>query len=149
VRRCGLFAAVVLALGFAPAPFPKPDTAKDDLQKIQGTWNRISCTQGTLPPVPRPLNDTVVITGDRIAYPGASSWVLTLGNVKGTKTWDIKRAEGSGAWTGVYELQGNTLRVCFTPSATRPKSIQPTKTGEYLQTFQRPPSDKQKDKTKK
>ena len=30
--------SVVLSLAFAPAPFPKPDAGKEDLQKLQGEW---------------------------------------------------------------------------------------------------------------
>jgi hypothetical protein len=29
---------VLVLLGFAPAPFPKPDPSKEDLRKMQGKW---------------------------------------------------------------------------------------------------------------
>ena len=33
-----LLLTTVLSLAFAPAPLPRPDTGKDDLKKMQGTW---------------------------------------------------------------------------------------------------------------
>jgi uncharacterized protein (TIGR03067 family) len=137
VRTCALFAALsALSLGFAPAPFPKPDTSKDDLKKMQGSWHRLTCTGGSIPPAPRPINDTVVIKDNQITYNGPPAWTLTLGTLKdGRKSFDIK--SGNGAWVGVYELNGDSLRVCFTSSPMRPSGIMPTLKGEYLQTFRR------------
>lgn len=36
--RCVLPLLAVLPLAFAPAPFPKPNTDKDDLKRMQGSW---------------------------------------------------------------------------------------------------------------
>ena len=129
-------AVAILSLGFAPAPFKKPDTVKEDLQKMQGAWDRLSCTFGSIPPVPKPLNDVVTIKGNTISYGPNFDWVLILGNDKGVKTFEIQRKAGekAGAWIGIYELKGDSLQVCFTPSNDRPKSIQPTKPGQYLRT---------------
>ena len=55
-----LLAGGVLSLAFAPAPLPKPDPSKEDLERMQGAWLRISATQGG---VVRPLNDVVEIVG--------------------------------------------------------------------------------------
>ncbi len=130
-----LLVLVFLSLGFAPAPFPKPESDKDDLKKMQGSWHRLTCTGGSFPPVARPINDTVVITGNQINYPGAQGWTLTLGKAGRTKTFDI--SQNTQKWLGVYELKGDMLRVCFTPSNVRPSSIEPSQGGQYLQTFQR------------
>jgi uncharacterized protein (TIGR03067 family) len=144
VRTYFLLAGLaVLSAGFAPAPFPREDNSKDDLKKIQGTWDRLTCTRGAIPPVPHPVNDIVTITADRILYGvtatggGGSPWMLTVGNLKGVKTFDIKQTATGPIWLGIYELKGDTLRVCFTPNTTRPSGIEPTKAMEYLQTFRR------------
>jgi uncharacterized protein (TIGR03067 family) len=151
MRTLAVLAAAVLALTAqaAPAPLPKPDVGKEDLKKMQGAWLRLSCTGGTFPPVPRPINDIVVIVGNHIAYDiqkpsdiGRSTlkWALTLGSGKAPRTFDIKRGEGERhpqVWSGVYELKGDTLRVCFRPGLVRPRSIKPSRAGEYLQTFRR------------
>jgi uncharacterized protein (TIGR03067 family) len=129
----------VVSLAFAPAPFPRRERGKDDSKKIEGTWLRLSCSGGSLPPVPRPINDVVVITGNRIFYKSSNStWILTLGTA-GPRTFDLTRPEGGrvGAWIGVYEIDGDTMRICFTSSTERPRGIQPTRTGEFLQTFRR------------
>ena len=123
MRKAILFGSLaVLALGFAPVPFPKPDTGKDDLKKMQGTWNRLTCTQGQIPPVARPVNDLVVIKDNTILYGGGAAWTLTLGTAEGKKTFDIKQGTNTRGWVGIYELKGDTLRVCFTPAATRPRA---------------------------
>jgi uncharacterized protein (TIGR03067 family) len=143
MRTSLLVAAVaVLLTGFAPAPFRKPDSGKDDLKKMQGSWLRLSSTNGALPPVATPINDTVVITGDRINFSG-QIYVLTLGRAPGVRTFDFKPAQsgkpvlGGKGWLGVYELKGDSLRVCFANRDTRPRGLQPTLPGEYLQTFTR------------
>src|SRR5262245_7288008 len=84
----------------APAPFLKHKlTPEEQAKLILGTWNRISCTGGSFPPVPRRLNDTVVISPGKIAYGvGSSPWQLTLGVEKGKKTFDIR--QGGNLWTG-------------------------------------------------
>ncbi len=141
-----LLLAPLLSLAFAPAPLPRPlaeGTGKDDLKQMQGSWRRVSCTNGAIPPVPRPLmNDLTVIAGNRITYDadkGGPPWTLTLGTGKAPRAFDIKpTGPGGGAgWVGIYELKGDTLQVCFTPSGGRPRSIQPSKVGEYLQVFNR------------
>src|SRR5262249_48949762 len=133
-----LIAAQTLA---APVPQPRrsrPPTSEDDLKSMQGGWTRLSCTGGTVPPVPRPLNDTVVIAENRITYNDANAtWTLTLGTQNGKRTFDIQHTQGGQVWLGLYELKGDSLRVCFTPSKIRPNDIEPSKSDEYLQTFRK------------
>jgi uncharacterized protein (TIGR03067 family) len=135
-----LATALALTGHAAPAPLPRPDTGKEDLKRMQGTWLRTSCTSGLIPPVPRPVNDIVVISGNQITYgAGKFTWNLTLGTGKAPRAFDIRRGEGARAtvWSGLYELKGDTLHVCFTPGRVRPRSMRPAKMGEYLQTFKR------------
>jgi uncharacterized protein (TIGR03067 family) len=143
-KHLALLLLPCLSLAFAPAPLPRPDTAKDDLKKMQGKWLRVSCTGGSFPPVARPLNDIALIDGSRITYDfgkGGAPWDLKLGTGKSPRAFDISQEErkgrGGGRWSGLYELDGDNLRVCFTPGLVRPRSIQPSKAGEFLQTFKR------------
>jgi hypothetical protein len=140
MRLVPLLALCLVAdLAAAPAPFLKRKlTSEEEAKLILGTWHRVSCTGGSFPPVARPLNDTVVITPGKIVYqPGNFAWQLTLGVENGKKAFDIRKDRSH--WTGLYEIDGDTMRMCFTPNPVRPISVTPTKAGEYLQVFKRRP----------
>jgi hypothetical protein len=136
-----LFVAGLVA---APVPFPKKPKALDMAKQALGRWNRISCTGGSFPPMSRPLNDIVTITEDKIHYGDANAtWELKLGFEGGQHTFWIRQGGPAGnVWVGLYEVKGDTLRINFTPGRDRPRSIEPSKNGEYLQTFRRPPATK-------
>lgn len=141
--RFAVLLTLILAAGSpaAPAPFlPRPRAAASpeaDMKLMLGLWHRVSCTYGRIPPVPNPLNDSVEFSPGKIKYNDGSGavWNLTLGVEGGKKTWDIHNS--STRWLGLYEMDAETLRVCFTNNKERPISITPTKPGEHLQTFKR------------
>lgn len=133
-----LFAA---GLAAAPVPFPRKPKYQDMAKLALGRWNRIACTGGSFPPTSRPLNDIVTLTEDKIHYGDANAtWELKLGFEGGQHTFWIR--QGGNVWIGLYEVKGDMMRINFTPGKERPRSIEPSKNGEYLQTFRRPPATK-------
>lgn len=133
-----LFAAGLVA---APLPFQKQPKSSAMALRALGRWNRISCTGGSFPPVPQPLNDVVTLTEGKIHYGDANvTWDLILGYENGQHTFEIRQAKR--AWVGLYEVKDDVLRINFTPSRERPNSIEPSRAGEYLQTFRRLPKKK-------
>jgi uncharacterized protein (TIGR03067 family) len=114
--RLVLLLAVGLSLAFAPAPFPRPakrDPNKEDLKKIQGTWQE-------------PGGFVWVIRGSRLKFvvggKTISEWQITLDAGKKPKQFDLHWRAGSGQGVsplGIYRLQGDVLTVCF-DDETRP-----------------------------
>src|SRR5262245_47137700 len=74
----------VLSLAFAPVPpyRPKPDSGKEDLKKLQGTWERVRVTIGGRVYSEVGNETTIVIADDRMNYSVAgkptNEWVFTL-----------------------------------------------------------------------
>src|SRR5262245_19141078 len=116
-------AAVCLLLG---ADDPK-DSAKKHLDAMQGEWTLVTTERngGTLPeeigrPVRRIItgNKFTALRGDETVAEGT----LTLDASKRLKAIDAKGESGSETIKGIYELEGDTLRVCYGP----PDSERPT-----------------------
>ncbi len=145
--RSALAILLTLAAGVlaAPAPFIKSPartpafSPEEEMKRMLGKWHRVSCTYGQLPPVPKPLNDSVVFSMNKITYNDGSGavWDLKLGVEGGKKTWDISQPGSGAKWLGLYEMDGDNLRVCFTSNPTRPPTLIPSRAGDHLQTFKR------------
>jgi uncharacterized protein (TIGR03067 family) len=103
-----LTAALALAAQAAPAPLPKPDSSKEDLKKLQGTWALVS----------RRGEPTfqIVIAGNLMKFPHPDDqWAITLDAKKKPKVWDSTgvRAGLKGViFRGIYRLKGDTLTLC-------------------------------------
>jgi uncharacterized protein (TIGR03067 family) len=147
-KRMAVFLAVP-ALAFAPAPLPRPATSAEDQKRMQGAWVLASILESGAPGARAP--DTkdgpfvVRFAGDRVTYadgqPGATTWAFTLGQ-EARNTFDsrILGANGGmgGVWPGVYELKGDTLRICYAMRAdARPRGLQPNAQGEVLHVLKR------------
>jgi uncharacterized protein (TIGR03067 family) len=143
--RCFLPLLAVLLVGFAPAPFPRTDSTKADLKKLQGEWVRVSHTIGGTPL--SPAGATLVIAGDRLEYgehPGKEGWEVEL-NARTTpkrldRTWRRSQLLPSAGWIGVYSLQGDTLTICSVRNADdedRPKDLEGKLPGHVVEVFKR------------
>jgi uncharacterized protein (TIGR03067 family) len=148
-----MLACTVPSLGFAPAPLPKPpkpDTAKEDAKKLQGTWVLVSRANAGRPaPAPgggaRPGLHKIVIAGDRLTFYRADGglatrWVLTVDAKKVPGWFDRVREHPSSAAPvrGVYELKGDTLTMCYTRGAAdRPNDFDGNKAGRWLEVYRR------------
>jgi uncharacterized protein (TIGR03067 family) len=129
------------SLAFAPAPFPKPDSSKDDLKKMQGEWAQVRFDLGGRADQVR--NFTVVITGDRLRWfldgKPFVAWSITLDGTRKPREFDARGTEGSvkgSTFLGVYRLKGEFLTICYHASQ-RPTGLQSDKPGVWLEVFKR------------
>src|SRR5437899_10892603 len=105
--------AVVLTVGFAPAPFPRPNKTdrQTDLQKLEGTWVLASCSLDGQ--VLRMLGELkmVVRGGSATYYRGGEverAFTLTLSGAKGRGHWDSKGTAGASLglrYQSLYQLE--------------------------------------------
>src|SRR5262245_51375625 len=110
----------VLLLGFAHAPVPpyrpKPDTSKDDLRNLKGSWVLVSSTSGGKPWVmPQRLPGYTFHSDDEWSGP-AITWAIKLDTQNRLKRIDGKLKRGDAPYDrffGVYRLDADTLTVCL------------------------------------
>ena len=128
------FAALCCALGFtASGGFGNPADDKADVEKevrkFQGTWTFESCATGGKELPAGELKGLIltfeddkhtVKKGDEVIQVGTQK----LDPSKSPKTIDVTMVEGPHKGTvmlGIYEIDGDTLKVCFDPEGkTRP-----------------------------
>jgi uncharacterized protein (TIGR03067 family) len=121
--RISLLLAIALAVGFAPAPFPKKDRAK-----LQGTWviregvvDGIKNCAVTYRPfgLSSAMRDQVRITGNRMTFPEKSgygvvtTWTMHLA---GDNAIDLEGIQPGGRrlrLLGLYQLEGDLLTLCI------------------------------------
>lgn len=92
----------------------------DDLKAMEGTWKVASAEAGGQPVDSPQLKDLVVkITGDHYTAEvkeGVEAGTVKLDETKKIKTMDATKTEGFEAGKvikAVYELKGDTMRVCY------------------------------------
>ncbi len=147
MRKCALLLTGLL-LGFAPAPLPrppKPDNGKDDLKKMEGTWEVTSLIYEGRPLAPSTFSSRVAIAGGWLTYSdakgnGSSKWALTIDAKKAPRTFDMTPEGGSrvGGW-GIYAFKGEKLVRCLSirSAAERPAEFDGNRPGRYLQVLER------------
>ncbi len=150
MRRLVLLACAALPLGFAPAPLPKPDTSKEDLKRMQGTWLHVSTESevwGRYESGP-----ALVISGDHMLFdwpsrPPAIVCTFRVDARQSPKALDMRLVRGVFGITptrptfrlATYSLEGDTLKVCeyICPRVEgRPKTVS-AKRGATLSVFKR------------
>jgi uncharacterized protein (TIGR03067 family) len=114
--------------------------SKKDQEKFQGTWEFTAAEKGGKDD-PSQKGTTVTIEGDKFTV-RAGGKVVQAGTFKldatqKPKTIDATVTEGDGKGTtmlGIYELDGDTHRVCFDPEGKkRPTGFKTTAdTGQFL-----------------
>jgi uncharacterized protein (TIGR03067 family) len=141
-----VLAAAGLALGApaAPAPSPGANPDKQELKKLQGTWDEVADKAGA-----KAASGThLVIADNRItARQGrrvVSRWVITLNSRKRPKWIDFSgKQTGRGetmTFPGVYSLEGDTLTLCIPQldrNLGRPKELNRNHPGYDLLVFKR------------
>jgi uncharacterized protein (TIGR03067 family) len=121
----------------------KEDAAKEELKKLEGTWE---CTATELggQKVPDALfkDTTLTVKGNSytVKFKGkvTDEGTIKIDPTKTPKTIDMGSSKYSGIKDfGVYELDGNTLRICSARNE-RPKEFT-TKKGTFMSlvTYQR------------
>jgi uncharacterized protein (TIGR03067 family) len=107
------------------------DTAADPLAPLQGTWEIVSLEKdGSAAPQDDIAGLTVMITGSGyklINKDNVSKGTFTLDASKEPKQMDVQHQSengGSHSLPSIYEVTGDTLRVCYNPEGgARPTSF--------------------------
>jgi uncharacterized protein (TIGR03067 family) len=115
------------------ADSPRGD-AKKDLDRIQGSWVAASGeSKGNAIPDEQVKGTKFVLKGDKYSYTVGDTYqeegTLKVDPTKKPKTIDVTIAEGDDkgeTQLGIYELDKDTLKLCFAPPGkdkTRPKDF--------------------------
>jgi uncharacterized protein (TIGR03067 family) len=110
------------------ADAPKDDATKKDLENLQGTWKVQSATRaGKEAPADEISKDKLTFDGNRITvFNGNREEKATfqLDASKKPPTIDITPDNNATKALGIYHLEGETLKLCFTkPGSERPKEF--------------------------
>lgn len=112
---------VLFAAGLALAADPKDDPARDDKEKMQGTWTVEAASKGG-EALPRDKIDKmrVTITGDKIVIRDGEAGrteeaTFKLDPAAKPKTMDVIPGGGPSekAVPGIYQLDGDVLKLCW------------------------------------
>jgi uncharacterized protein (TIGR03067 family) len=100
--------------------------AEKELKKFQGTWTFESVEAGGKKlPTDALKGSTVTFEGDKYTVKNGDAVLqaatLKLDPSKSPKAFDVTVAEGpnKGTILGIYEIDGDTLKVCFDPEGKK------------------------------
>jgi uncharacterized protein (TIGR03067 family) len=137
MRNC--FAA--LSLVFAPL-VAMGDADKEEVKKLAGTWHLVSFEIDGRQELPK--DGRLVIQGDTMkTYVGdklVSESTFSIDPTKKPRTidWQSIKPKAGIKSIGIYELQGDRLKLCGTEGKDRPTAFTPTKeNGWGLSVFRR------------
>ena len=108
------------------------DAAKADLDRLQGTWQMVEMeAEGEAVPAEEIKTRTAVYEGNRLKLCQGDTvrrrGIITLNpgrKPKAMNTWDQDGPYEDQTVPGIYELDGDTLKVCFArPGQERPKAF--------------------------
>jgi uncharacterized protein (TIGR03067 family) len=117
---------VLTATGGAAARADKADVEKE-LKKFQGTWTFESVEAGgKVIPAAEFKGMTVTFKGDKYAVKKGAEVVeaatLKVDPSKSPRAFDVTVVEGpnkGAVMLGIYEISGDTLKVCFDPEGKK------------------------------
>jgi uncharacterized protein (TIGR03067 family) len=119
--------ALVLAVAVvAMAADAKDDANKKDLQALQGTWKvQKMVREGQEAPAEAIAKVRFVFEGNKArietAGPGGDAATFTLDATQSPKVITLTPAKMKVVALGIYELDGDTLRLCLTNDKVPPK----------------------------
>ena len=135
---------IVPAIGPSPAraedPAPR-QAARDDLKKLQGTWECVAMErEGDQLPPESFKGSTAVYEDDRVTlYREGEVFrrgIVTLDPSKSPKkinTWDLTGPYADDTVPGIYEVDDDTLKLCFSrPKVSRPVEFTTKKEPGFL-----------------
>ena len=154
--RFPLTVGVMVACGLAvSAPIPKEkDKPKKDEDIIQGVWKldkydlgpAVPLPPGGLPPIHFTFKDGKLdVTPD--GQQGEKQGTYKLDPTAKLKSIDLTEGDNGMTSPGIYELDGDTLKLCLAqgPTAVRPTEFAANGQGVVVLTFKREAGEK-KDK---
>lgn len=141
--RLLLLTAIILSIGFAPAPLPKPpkyDPVRDDPKRLSGTWDMVSRTMAGKT-VSHIVHNTEIANGKLTLVNKAGDWRspfrLTLDPGKKPRWFDTQSEKGTYRMCGIYDLDGDSLKMYYTSNGIRPTGFDANATGVYLDVYKR------------
>jgi uncharacterized protein (TIGR03067 family) len=123
VKRFFLWAVVASSLALSPACAEKaPDEqSKKDRAALQGEWEIVAAESNGEPPPPGLLDGAkFAFSGDKLTLMGKEG-SFELDATKKPRQIDFIR--GKSHQIGIYELDGDDLKVCVGPADDRPKEF--------------------------
>ena len=116
-------------------PDKKGDAAKEELAKLEGTYSCVSTEQGSEKGDPETLKKLKLVVKDNkwtvyINDKVSTSATFTIDPTKNPKTIDLTGTMGGDrgkVYLGIYELNGNDLKLCIGDTKTRPKVFEAKK----------------------
>ncbi len=109
---------------------PGGPAGESDRAKVQGTWRIVGGEHDGAPLVPAEVKaGTVVITADRLTIRGRGpdeTTGYTLDPAKRPRAIDLTDAKAKDTRPGIYELDGDRLRLCFRTAAAKAPGERPT-----------------------
>jgi uncharacterized protein (TIGR03067 family) len=121
-QRIALAAAFGLLLAVA-------SVRAGDQDKFQGTWKAEKMTRGGMDaPAEETEKMTIEFKGNK-AIPmkdgkSEDAAEFSLDETKKPKTMDIKPPKEDKTFLGIYELNGDTLKICFARDGGRPEKFE-------------------------
>jgi RNA polymerase sigma factor (sigma-70 family) len=119
------------------------DAVKEDLNKLQGTWHMVACEEGGKVIAPENVNphDFLTFSGTTFFFKSGLRGLNGRFTIEPSKNpkWMDQTTAGGLVFKGIYEFQGDRLRVFLgAPGGGRPTEFR-TKAGEklWLRTFAR------------
>jgi uncharacterized protein (TIGR03067 family) len=130
---------VVVAVCLVAAREPKQD-GKDELAKLNGTWTMVSGSlNGQNIPADDAKNIKVILKDGKYTVKNGDNAVdegtFEINAAKKPKTMDRVSGQNGETLLGIYELDGETIKICFAaPDKPRPQELS-GKEGEGRQVY--------------
>src|SRR4051794_38363251 len=112
-----LAAMFLLAVGFSADSEKPADPTKADQDALQGTWEFVSAVKDGKAASPEITKWSVVIKGKKFVIRNQDDKVLQenvfrIDGTKSPKRWDYLTDKGEMEQPGIYQLDGDNLKVC-------------------------------------
>lgn len=94
------------------------DEAKDDKDKLKGTW-KVESAERDGQPLERAKQDVITFADDKITIKRPNSTeeaTFKLDSAKKPQEITITPSEGKEKMLGIYQLDGDTLKICISRS---------------------------------
>jgi uncharacterized protein (TIGR03067 family) len=131
IMQAKLLACFLLVLFISSGCSSKPTEAGStatgwtqpvDLQALQGEWEVVSAESNGSPPPPemKIIGSRFAFSGNTLTFLSGKKVSFTLDSSKRPRQIDLGRNKQQ---LGIYELDGDTLKMCIGPADDRPKEF--------------------------